>query len=216
MVAVKYHAIKDKSNKKPKVVYILTPCHQPTMLEVDAYHPEGHAVFKPEAIKAYSHYMRGVDMVDQQLHNLHTLCKTYKWYRKLAICLISQAIVNAHKVYQRITSSEISFLEFLHDTIALLVTQTPQIEYHNPLVPDDSHEGLTGHHFIATRKPAPNAKDQRPTKECRVCHARKITAKKGGAVKTVYIRPDCPFQPGLHPGECFKAYHTMLDYSQAN
>ena len=216
MVVVKYRAIKDKSNKKPKVVYMLTTCHQPTMLEVDAYHPEGHAVFKPEAIKAYNHHMGGVDMVDQQLHNLRTLRKTYKWYRKLAIRLISQAILNAHKVYQRITGSEKSFLEFLHDTIALLVTQNPQIEYHNPLVPDDSHERLTGCHFIATRKPAPNAKDQRPTKECRVCRARKITAKKCGAVKTVYICPDCPSQPGLHPGECFKAYHTMLDYSQAN
>ena len=186
------------------------------MLQVDAYHPEGHAVFKPETIKAYNHHMGGVDMVDQQLHNLRTLRKTYKWYRKLAIRLISQAILNAHKVYQRITGSEKSFLEFLHDTIALLITQTPQIEYHNSLLPDDSHERLTGRHFIATRKPAPNAKDQRPTKECRVCRARKITAKKGGAVKTVYICPDCPSQPGLHPGECFKAYHTMLDYSQAN
>ena len=195
---------------------MLTTCHQPTMLQVDAYHPEGHAVFKPETIKAYNHHMGGVDMVDQQLHNLRTLRKTYKWYRKLAIRLISQAILNAHKVYQRITGSEKSFLEFLHDTIALLVTQNPQIEYHNPLVPDDSHERLTGCHFIATRKPAPNAKDQRPTKECRVCRTRKITAKKGGAVKTVYICPDCPSQPGLHPGECFKAYHTMLDYSQAN
>ena len=89
MVAVKYRAIKDKSNKKPKIVYMLTTCHQPTMLEVDAYHPEGHAVFKPEAIKAYNHHMGGVDMVDQQLHNLRTLRKTYKWYRKLAIRLIS-------------------------------------------------------------------------------------------------------------------------------
>ena len=52
MDAVKYLTIKDKSNKKPKVVYMLTTCHQPTMLGVDAYHPEGHAVFKAEAIKA--------------------------------------------------------------------------------------------------------------------------------------------------------------------
>ena len=75
-VALKHRAIKDKSNKKPKVVYMLTTCHQPTMLEVDAYHPEGHAVFKPEAIKAYNHHMGGVNMVDQQLHNLRTLRKT--------------------------------------------------------------------------------------------------------------------------------------------
>ena len=130
--AVKYRAIKDKSSKKSKVVYMLTTCQLPTMLEVDAYHPEGHAVFKPEAIKAYNHQMGGVDMVDQQLHSICTFHKTYKWYRKLAIRLISQAILNAHKVYQCITGSEKSFLEFLHDTITLLVTQTTQIEYHKP------------------------------------------------------------------------------------
>ena len=76
MVALKHRAIKDKSNKKPKVVYMLTTCHQPTILEVDDYHPEGHAVFKPEAIKAYNHHMGGVNMVHQQLHNLRTLRKT--------------------------------------------------------------------------------------------------------------------------------------------
>ena len=35
MVAVKYRAIKDKSNKKPKIVYMLTTCHQPTKLQFD-------------------------------------------------------------------------------------------------------------------------------------------------------------------------------------
>ena len=69
MVAMKYRAIKDKSKIKSKVVYILA--HQPAMLEVDAYHPEGHAVFKPEAIKAYNHHMGGT------LHNLRKLRKTY-------------------------------------------------------------------------------------------------------------------------------------------
>jgi len=55
------------------------------MLQVDAYNPNGNPVFKPEAITSYNSHMGGVDMVDQQLHNLHTLRKTYKWYRKLTI-----------------------------------------------------------------------------------------------------------------------------------
>lgn len=51
MIAINYHAMTDKADKKPKVVYLLPSCNQPIILQVDAYNPTG-AVFKPEAIKA--------------------------------------------------------------------------------------------------------------------------------------------------------------------
>ncbi|MEO0686422.1 MAG: hypothetical protein AAFY76_15625 [Cyanobacteria bacterium J06649_11] len=211
IIAIKYRAVKDKANKKPKVVYLLSTCHQPMMLQVDAYHPTGDAVFKPEAIKAYNLHMGGVDLVDQQLHNIRSMRKTYKWYRKLAIRLILQAVLNAHKVYKFQTGSDITLLKLLHDAIAELVSQAPANLA--PVPVNDTHERLSGRHFISIRKPQPGAKDQRPTKECRVCRARKITTNKGTAVKTVYICPQCPTEPGLHPGDCFRAYHTQLDYS---
>ena len=34
----------------------------------------------------------------------------------------------------------------------------------------------------------------------------------GKPLKTVYICPDCPSNPGLHPESCFKLYHTRLNY----
>ena len=134
------------------------------MHQVDAYKPDGNPVFKPQAIKAYNQHM-----VDQQLHNLHTLKKTYKWYRKLAIRLLSQSLLNAHKVYQAHTGDDATFLDFLHDSIALLVTLTPPDPTRQ--LQDDTQARLTGRHFIDIRKPEPGAKDQRPTKECRVCRA---------------------------------------------
>ena len=54
----------------------------------------------------------------------------------------------------------------------------------------------------------------RPKKRCRVCYKRKIKTPKGGDVTTIYNCENCPSLPGLHPGECFKAYHTMKDYSK--
>jgi len=125
--------------------------------------------------------------------------------------LISQAVLNAHKVYLYHTGNTDTFLSFLHDTIALMVAGTPRIEHH--LVQYDTLARLTKRHFIAVRKPKPDAKDQRPTKECRVCAARGKRTNKGGKIKTVFICPDCPSQPGLHPEDCYKAYHTKLDYS---
>ena len=42
--------------------------------------------------------MGGIDHVDQQLHSLHILRKSYKWYKKLSLRLISQVALNAQSV----------------------------------------------------------------------------------------------------------------------
>jgi len=102
-------------------------------------------------------------MVDKQLHNLHPLRKTYKWYRKLTVRLLSQSLLNAHKVYQAHTGDNATFLDFFHNSIALLVTLTPPDPTRH--LQDDTQARLTGRHFIDIRKPEPNAKDQRLTKE---------------------------------------------------
>ena len=118
--------------------------------------------------------------------------------------MVSEASNSSHiascferpKVYQSHTGSDVTFLAFLHDAIVELVSPGPANLA--PVPVNDTHERLTGRHFISIRKPQPGARDQRPTKECRVCRARKITTNKGGAVKTVYICPQCPTEPGLH------------------
>ena len=56
-------------------------------------------VLKHVALKQYNTPMGGVDCVDQQLHCYKVLRKTYKWYRKLALRLISQSVLNSHKVF---------------------------------------------------------------------------------------------------------------------
>ena len=66
------------------------------------------------------------------------------------------------------------------------------------------------------KKTAPGAKDQRPTKQCRVCSARHIKTIKGKPTKTIYICKTCPSQPGLHINKCFEIYHTELDIAQTN
>ena len=211
MVAIKYRAIKDKANKKPKVVYLLSTTHQPQMIQIAAYNPTGEPVHKPQAITSYNSHMGGVDMVDQQLHGIQTIRKTYKWYRKLAIRLLTQAFLNAHKVYKFHTGSNESFLEFLHEIISGYCSQAQPIVLNR--IPVDHHKRLTERHFPVQKKPTEGTKDKHPTKECRVCRARKIRTPSGGIIKTTYLCPDCPGEPGLHPEECFKAFHTKLDYS---
>ena len=55
------------------------------------------------------------------------------------------------------------------------------------LPPDDTFYHLTGMHFPATKQPSQDAKDTRPTKNCKICYARGIHTNKGKPVKTVYL-----------------------------
>ena len=57
---------------------MLSKCHQPTMVNI-ANRREGEPVVqKSYAVKQYNLHMGGVDNVDQQLHNVRILRKTYK------------------------------------------------------------------------------------------------------------------------------------------
>ena len=47
------------------------------------------------------------------------------------------------------------------------------------------------------------------TKDCAVCSNRKL---KGQRRETVYFCETCTRKPGLHPGTCFKNYHTLEKY----
>ena len=69
-------------------------------------------------------------------------------------------------------------------------------------------------HFPATKQPSQDAKDTRPTKNCKVCYARGIHTNKGKPVKTVHICNTCPSEPGLHIDKCFELYHTQLNYAE--
>ena len=173
----------------------------------------GIEVMKPAMIRSYNMFMGGVDRVDQQLHGLRTIRKTYKWYKKLTMRIISQAALNAHKVFQHRTgNNQVDFLHFLHDLIAMLVTLNPVIENDVPL--DPTIQRLTGRHFPHQKQPTGGNTSKRPAKPCHVCYARNIRTAKGGKVNTVYVCPSCHSEPGLHPDVCFEAYHTKLDYSK--
>ena len=81
-MAVKYRATKDKSQKKEKVVYLLTTIHNNSMQNTKITDKDGNAVKKPSCIVRYNHCMGGVDLLDQQLDSLLVLRKSFKWYKK--------------------------------------------------------------------------------------------------------------------------------------
>ncbi|XP_065681354.1 piggyBac transposable element-derived protein 4-like [Hydra vulgaris] len=211
VIACKYRAVKNKSGNKQKVVYMLSTCHSAKMIETGKTYANDSAIYKPSIVRSYNSHMGGVDRVDQQLHSLRTLCKSYKWYKKLAFRMISQVILNAHKVFQYETGkSKITFLDFLHETISSLALINPAIP--NNQILDDTLSRLTGRHFLSLKVASPDAKDKRPTKRCRVCYAKRKLSAKCQPLKTTYVCRFCPSEPGLHPDTCFEAYHTQVNY----
>ena len=144
MLTCKFRASKDKSSGKQKVIYMLKTCHQPYMRLID--HARGLNVQKPVFEKEYNSHMGGVGRVDQQLQSLHLLRKTYKWYRKLALRLISQGTLNSHKVFVKYTHHKnTTFLYFPHDKTKLMLLPSPKLN--TILVPDDTKNRLTGRQF---------------------------------------------------------------------
>ncbi|XP_077545885.1 uncharacterized protein LOC144158704 isoform X4 [Haemaphysalis longicornis] len=64
-------------------------------------------------------------------------------------------------------------------------------------------ERLNGRSHFIYKLPGGSSKD------CAVCSNRKT---KGGRRETVFFCKTCSNNPGLHPGECFKRFHTELKY----
>ena len=66
VVVAKYRAKKDRSNGKPKEVYVLSTANAPAMKHTNKRDIDGNIITKPICIISYNHNMGGVDMMDQQ------------------------------------------------------------------------------------------------------------------------------------------------------
>ena len=171
-------------------------------------------IFKPTMVKSYNTHMGGIDCINQLLHAIQALRKSYKWYKKLAFKLIMQMSLNAFKVFQHhtVANAKVTYLSFLHGAIALLITATPDVPQHLINEPGtDLPDRLTGCQKRAIKMPEEGNKDPRPTKKCRLCYAKDIKTKKGRPMKTVYTCCFCPSNLGLHPDLCFELYRTGVE-----
>ena len=160
---------------------------------------QDNIVRKTEAIVYYNINMEGVNRMDQQLHGIQVLRKTYKWYQKICFHLIMLSLLCIHKLYKS-RGGKIGFLQFLHDVVWQMVAHAPNL---NPRPPKDNLLCLTERHFpaqIPYRRQA--AKKTYAFNKCQVCHAVGVITPSGHTIKAVWHCPDCLDQPGLCPRVC--------------
>lgn len=139
--------------------------------------------------------MGGVGRVYQQLHSLQALRKAYKWYRKVAVQLITQMILNSQKISVQQTGSRISFLDFTLEVVRGLTTKVGPMDNHPA---NEDIVRLLGRHFLTTKKPSSeDITNNYPTKICKVCYAQGKRSASGHPLRTTYLCRDCPSKPGL-------------------
>jgi len=124
MLAVKYRALQDKSNKKPKIVHMLTTDNSNCCVDTDKKTKDGTPVIKQHCITDYNRYMGGVDVVDQQLESVLAIRRSFKWYKKIFFRFVLQSALSAHNLCQR-GGSKKDFLVFLHDCITAMISKAP-------------------------------------------------------------------------------------------
>lgn len=214
IMAVKYRSHKDKSTGKPKVVHLISTRHRNEAADTGKKTKEEEAIIKPLCVLDYNAHMGGVDKVDQQLHQIQALRKSYKWYKKIFLRLLLQSMLNSHKLHHQHTGVQQDFLGYLHKVITIMLASTPKLVQNPRVVPRDSLFRLTGHRHFPDRRPLPETSKRQKAKYyvkgCRVCQAKGLK----GVKKTPWICKNCPGQPGLHIEDCFETFHTKLDLSK--
>ena len=83
MLVMNYRGAKDKTAGKQKIVHVVLTKYSGRMVNMSKVDGQGNIVKKPEAIVFYNTNMEGIDRMDQQLHVIQVLKKTYKWSQKI-------------------------------------------------------------------------------------------------------------------------------------
>ena len=96
---------------------MLSTYHQTNLVPTGKNNKDGNAVVKPALIREYNLYIGGVDCINQQLHSVSPLQKMYKWYKKLAIRIIMQMVLNAQKIYVITTGHRMTFLQLIKNVV---------------------------------------------------------------------------------------------------
>ncbi|XP_053545623.1 piggyBac transposable element-derived protein 4-like [Bombina bombina] len=186
LLAVKFRDKKD--------VLMITTIHDESTIPVTV-RGKAEMLRKPVCIKAYNKHMGGVDLSDQLLQPYLAIRKTRAWYKKVAIYMMHIATYNSYILFRKNSPGKIpSFLQYQLNIIkGILPHQAPATV----------RTTVRTEHFIFKIPPTP--KKAKPQRRCRVC------SRKGKRTDTIYHCPDCPAQPALCLGTCFKEFHLAAN-----
>ena len=192
-----------------RTIYMLTTYYSPAtqMQQRRIRKGEVEEFPKPTAIVEYTKHMGAVDRFDHYCSSYAFTRKSLKWWRKTFFWLLEVAVVNSYILYNETHPDEpVDHIRYRKQLILQLVGEQrrsrPSRRRGRPSTLDKEERLDKRQHFIA-------AFSGKKTKDCRVCSDRKTA---GSRHKTIYYCETCSRHPGLHPGDCFKKYHSQTKF----
>ena len=160
---------------------------------------------KPAVVCDYTEHMGAVDRSDHYCTSYSFTRKTLKWWRKLFFWLVEVSIVNSYILYKKATHAttlrHLTYRQKLVEQLVGDIRNNRSRRLGRPSSLDQEERLRNQAHFIAKAARGRN-------KDCMVCslpQSRKTT---------LFFGETCTRKPGLHPGACFKSYHTKKNYKQ--
>ena len=195
-----------------RVITILTTSGSCNQVQVQTH--RGQQKVKPAVVQLYNNNMLGVDKTDQLASYYAFLRKSVKWWRKVFFWLLEVSVINSYIVYkakvQQQGQEPLSHLQYRWSLVVSLVSHQLQ----HPTRPrpgrrtDSSLERLRAVPHFAEESSSDGRRDSR--KDCRVC------SRQGHRRTTNYHCITCSDKPHLHPGRCFRIYHTRVHFRGQN
>ena len=167
---------------------------------VETRNRNGVTAQKPNIVRDYNTHMSGIDLSDQMMSYYSSLRKTIRWYKKLAIHILTMGLHNAHILPNRQATKKLRFLEFRE---AIIKDLLKGVNLEQIGVPHGNQQHGNFHYLM----PHDGKGKMKNCVQCNKNHQRRTTR---------YMCPVCPanLKTGAHPSlcvfPCFKDFHTQM------
>lgn len=168
------------------------------------------SVEKPVVICRYNDYMGGVDLADHFISSYAFTRKSLKWWRKIFFWSLEVAIVNSFIIFNTSRPPGARPVKQRLFRKKLIKNLVGDVRNRTSLKRGRS-SGTEDEVRLSARLHVPEFLEATKSKDCIVCSQRSTP---GGRKRTRLYCDTCPNKPGLHPGDCFKRFHTMKNYKK--
>ena len=185
-----------------RTITMLSTAESCNIIEVRTH--RGQIKDKPSVVQVYNNNMMGVDKMDQLSTYYSFLRKSIKWWKKVLFWLLEASVVNSFITYSLrlrcLGQQPLGHQQFRRALVLSLVARRSH-------VPAPRRPGRHTDNSLERTRPVPHYSEEgERRRDCRVCSGA------GKRRATTFYCMTCSDHPHLHPGRCFRVYHTQVNF----
>lgn len=191
------------TDKRNVTMVSSSPNHDSTLVNSGKINRKNEPILKPMCVLDYNSVKKGVDYSDQMSSYYTTLRRNLKWYKKVALELITgTTLVNSWVIYGKLNNSKIPMLKF-RESVARSLMGLDEAPVRQCVTPPHRKRS----HSLSKSE----GEGKKKRRRCRGCYEKiRQTSSSREAdkkTKTVTFCKDCPGQP-FYCLECFNEKHV--------